>query len=477
MKTDCLRSTAGLSLVAGVLLLSGCATVGPDYVRPETAVPATWHIQIQNGLSSEKSDPKTMAEWWARFDDAELSSLMERAIAGNLDLKKASARIHEARARRGIARAGLSPTLNGSGSTNWSRADSSAEATRTNTLYSVDFDAGWELDIFGGTRRTVESSEAELQATWEDLHDLLVSLQAEVALNYIDVRTYQARLLTAEKNLEQQNESYKLAEWRYQAGLSDGLAVQQALYNLENTRSQIPALRAGLEETLNRIAVLLGEQPGEIHKELETRKPIPAVPLEIAIGIPADIVRQRPDIRRAERELAAQTAKVGVAMADLYPKFNLSGLLGISAETLFGSGSRTSSAGSRISLPLFNAGSVRQGVKIREAVKEQYLIQYKTTVLNALEEVENALTAFSEEQRTRANLQACAQAAQKAVDLALNKYQSGLIGFNDVLDAQRSLLSFQEKLVQSDGAAASCTIRLYKTLGGGWTSLSSDAGK
>jgi multidrug efflux system outer membrane protein len=325
----------------------------------------------------------------------------------------------------------------------------------------------------------VEAAEADLGAKQEDLHDVLVSLLAEVAVNYLDVRTFQVRLAVAEANLEAQSETYQLAQWRYEAGLSDELTVQQARYNLENTRSQIPTLRTGLEEAMNRIAVLLGEQPGKLHAELEKREPIPVTPLNVAVGVPADLLRRRPDVRQAERQLAAQTARIGVATADLYPKFTLSGSIGLEALSLnnLSSGIWTLSGGPRISWAIFKAGAIRQNIEVQSALQEQYLIAYETAVLSALEEVENALVAYAEEQQRRQSLSEATQAAQKAVELAQHKYQAGLTDFSNVLDAQRSLLSFQDQLAQSDGTVTSNLVRLYKALGGGWTSMAPDEKK
>jgi NodT family efflux transporter outer membrane factor (OMF) lipoprotein len=465
--------------VLAILTFAGCATVGPDYVPPDTPVSATWHTQLKGGLITEEMDPKTLAAWWTTLNDPELSSLIDRAVAGNLDLKKALARVREARARRGIAKADLFPTLDATGSATWSRTSKDTGSGKTSDLYAASFDAGWELDIFGGVRRSVEAAEADLGAKQEDLHDVLVSLLAEVAVNYLDVRTFQVRLAVAEANLQAQSETYQLAQWRYEAGLSDELTVQQARYNLENTRSQIPTLRTGLEEAMNRIAVLLGEQPGKLHAELEKREPIPVTPLNVAVGVPADLLRRRPDVRQAERQLAAQTARIGVATADLYPKFTLSGSIGLEALSLnnLSSGIWTLSGGPRISWAIFKAGAIRQNIEVQSALQEQYLIAYETAVLSALEEVENALVAYAEEQQRRQSLSEATQAAQKAVELAQHKYQAGLTDFSNVLDAQRSLLSFQDQLAQSDGTVTSNLVRLYKALGGGWTSMAPDEKK
>jgi len=469
-----------LLVMLAIFTLAGCATVGPDYVPPETPVSPTWHSQLKGGLVTEEMGPETLATWWKTLNDPELSSLIDRAVLGNLDLKKALARVREARARRGIAKADLFPTLDTTGSATWSRTSKDTGSGKTSDLYAASFDAGWELDIFGGVRRSVEAAEADLWASHEDLRDVLVSLLAEVAVNYLDVRTFQVRLAVAEANLDAQSETYQLTQWRYEAGLSDELTVQQARYNLENTRSQIPTLRTGLEEAMNRIAVLLGEQPGKLHAELEKREPIPVTPLNVAVGVPADLLRRRPDVRQAERQLAAQTARIGVATADLYPKFTLSGSIGLEAlslSNLSSSGSWALSGGPRITWAIFKAGAIRQNMEVQSALQEQYLIAYEAAMLSALEEVENALVAYAEEQQRRQSLSEATQAAQKAVELAQHKYQAGLTDFSNVLDAERSLLSFQDQLAQSDGTVTSNLVRLYKALGGGWTSMAPDEKK
>jgi len=427
------RLRAWLLMALAVLILAGCAMVGPDYVPPDTVVSKDWHARLNDGLIAGEIDQQALTTWWTTLNDEDLSSLIARAVNGNLDIKDAHARIHEARARRGAARAGLFPTLEATGSAGWSRSSEDTGTGKTRDFYAAGFDAGWELDLFGGTRRSVEAVEATIQAGQEKLHDVLVSLTAEVALNYIEVRTYQKRLAVTQENLEIQQETYSLIQWRCQAGMDDELAVQQARSSLEAARSQIPTLRTSLEGAMNRIAVLLGEQPGALHEELETCQPMPVVPLEVTVGVPADTLRRRPDIRNAERELAAQTARVGAATADLYPKFTLSGSIGIEALSLgnlITAGSRTFSIGPRILWPIFNAGSIRANIKVQSSIQEQAIIQYESTVLSALEEVENALTAYGEEQIRRRSLNEAANAAKQALELARYKYQTGLIDLN-----------------------------------------------
>lgn len=460
-------------VLLAVWFVTGCATVGPDYVAPRTSLPSAWQNESKAGLASREADPEALATWWTALNDPTLSGLIQRAVEGNLDLKKAWARLREARARRGLAKSQLFPTLQGTGSSSGTWKSEDSGTGKTSDFYTLSIDATWELDIFGGARRSVEAAEADLQASREELRGVLVSLLGEVALNYVEVRTIQTRLRIAHSNLKTQEETYQLVRWRYEAGLTDKLALEQARYNLESTRSQIPTLRTGLEEAKNRLAVLLGEPSGRVQKELEEPKSIPVPPLKVAVGVPADVLRQRPDIRRAERQLAAQTARIGVATAELYPKLTLSGSIGLETLSLGhpASGVASLSGGPKITWAIFKAGAIRQNIEVQSALQEQYLIAYQTTVLSALEEVENALVAYAEEQSRLQSLKEAARAAEEAVELAGQKYQSGLTDFGDVLEAQRSLLSLQDQQVRSEGEIVSNLVRLYKALGGGWATL------
>ncbi|MBI4767519.1 MAG: efflux transporter outer membrane subunit [Deltaproteobacteria bacterium] len=453
--------------------MSGCATVGPDYLQPRTRTGSEWRNDLKHDPSAREADPQTLAVWWTTFNDPELNSLIERAVKGNLELKKARSRVREARARRMAAKGGLFPTLDASGTASQSRSSEETGSGKTVDLFTLGFDALWEVDLFGGGRRTVEAAEAALQANQEGQGDVLVSLLSEMVLNYTEVRTFQARLATAAKNLESQKETYQLTLWRNEAGLIDELAVQQARYTLENIRSQTPALRTGLEQAMNRIAVLLGEQPGEVHRELEGRKPLPVPPLELAVGVPADVLRRRPDIRRAERELAAQTARIGAAKAELYPKLKLSGSIGLEAfglGNLFSLGSRTMTGGLGISWPIFHAGVLRQNVEIQSALQEQAFLSYEAAVLTALEETENALKSYAEEHSRYKSLKETIMAAEKVVNLTREKFQAGLTDFGQVLEAQLILWSFQDQRIISQGSLSSGLVRIYKALGGGWES-------
>lgn len=467
------RPHPAAGILSLLLFLAGCAAVGPDYTPPAENAPTGWNTRLQDGLRPASENPKRLAQWWQTLEDSVLSDLVIRAVGGNLDLKQARARVREARARRGIDQAALFPTIDATGDVYRRRASETSGGNGNETdFYVAGFDAGWEIDVFGGVRRSIEAAEADLGASEADLSDVLVSLTAEVGLNYLEVRTYQTRLDVAEANIAAQQATYDLIRRQYQAGLNDELAVQQARYNLENSRSQVPALRTGLAAAQNRLAVLTGEAPGSLHTMLEKRLPIPVPPATVAVGVPAETLRRRPDVRRAERELAAQSARIGEAVADLYPKFRLIGSIGLeSVETgdFFLSSSRYWSIGPGVSWKVFDAGAIRNNIAVQTAAAERVRYAYEAAVLGALEEVENALTAYAEEQLRRERLLDAVDAARKAADLAQNQYAAGLVDFSGVLDAQRSLLSFQDELAQSDGSVTSNLISLYKALGGGWT--------
>jgi outer membrane protein, multidrug efflux system len=469
-----LKGWAILLLCLTIPFAGGCAAVGPDYVPPENQLPVRWHNPLQGGLAEGAADADALSHWWRTLNDPVLSRLMEEAVTGNLDLKEARARVREARAKRGIEDAGLFPYVDASGKMTRSQGSEETGAGTRRTLYAAGFDAGWEVDIFGGIRRSVEAADADLQASQASLRDVLVTLTAEVGRNYVEMRAYQTRLAVARANLKSQEETYQLTQWRFQAGLSDALSVEQARYNLENTRSQVPTLRSGLEASLNRITVLLGKDPGQLHEELAQARPIPVTPTEVAVGIPADCIRRRPDIRKAERDLAAQTARIGVATAERYPRFSLLGSIGLEALSLGGFASSdglTYSIGPTFSWPLFKAGAIRQNIQVQTALQEQAFARYESAVLTALEEVENSLRAYAEEQKRRVALQQASASAQQAAKLAQNKYEAGIIDFNEVLDAQRSQLSFEDQLAQSEGTVTTNLIALYKALGGGWAEM------
>lgn len=461
-------------MLAALLISAGCFAVGPDYKAPDIAAPARWQQPLRAGLNGAEPDAQALATWWTTLNDADLSDLIERAAAGNLDLKIAQARVREARGRRGIARAGLFPFLDLGGSATVSRGSEDIGSGERRELYRTGFDASWEVDVFGGVRRSIEAAQGDLEANVADYRDVMVSLLAEVALNYVEARTLQMQLQVGEENLKSQAETLQLTEWRLAAGLVSVLDAEQARSNLESTRAALPRLRSSIAAAKNRLAVLLGVFPGALEAQLAARRPVPEPPLEIAVGVPAEVLRRRPDVQRAERQLAAQTARIGVATADLYPRFVLPGSIGLEALStnhLFLSGSRVWSIAGSVSWPVFQGGAIRQNIEVQSALQEQALERYEVALLVALEEVENSLVAYAAEQDRSGALTQATQAAEGAAVLAREQYASGLIDFQTVLDAERSVLSLQEQLAQSRGQVAANVISLYKALGGGWTSM------
>ena len=463
-----------------MLILAGCMSVGPDYTPPQVQVPVLWTAAPGAGLSTDADGQQTLAGWWKALNDPILTDLIERAEKGNRDLIQAEGRVREARARRGISDADRFPTLQSSGSATRRRGSEETGSGKTSEFYSAGVDASWELDIFGGKRRALEASGASLEASEYDLRDVLVSLTAEVALNYIDTRAFQTRLSVAQSNLQTQSETFDIARWRNEAGLATQRDVEQAKLNLEQTRAQIPALRTGSAQAVNHIAVLLGQNPGTLNDLLGAPRAIPAAPPGVVLGVPADTLRRRPDVQRAERQLAAQTAQIGVAMAVLYPNFSLIGSIGLealAAGRLLTASALATSIGGNIGWTIFDAGRIRHNIAAQTALQEQALGRYEAAVLTALQDVENALVAYASEQQRRDALTAAAAAARNAADLARHQYSAGLVDFQVVLDAQRSLLSLEEQLAASQGNVISNLVRLYKALGGGWTPLTIVAGE
>ena len=471
-------ASAARILAGSLLLCGGCMTVGPDYKPPPMPAPLSWNAGLNAGLTSRPMDPERLSRWWTVLDDPVLSDLMERARTGNKDLRQAEARLREARAQRGIARADRFPTVSANASAGRTRSSKQAGVGSTTDLFSSGFDASWELDLFGGKQRTLEAAEATWQASQQDLNDVLVSLFAELALTYVDFRSYQARLSITEASLAAQNETCEISRWRCEAGLTTQLDVDQALLGLEQTQAELPLLRTGLEQNRNTLAVLIGQPPGSLKDLLAGVRAIPVTPAEIAVGLPADLLRRRPDVRRAERRLAAQTAQIGVAEAARYPDFSLTGSIGLESldiANLYKAGARTAQAAAKGVWTLFDAGRIRQNIAVQTALQEQALGAYDETVLTALKEVENALVAYANEQTRRRSLANAVEAGQRAFDMARSQYASGLVDFLTVLDTQRSLLSVQESLASSNADVTSNLIRLYKSLGGGWATAVPDA--
>jgi outer membrane protein, multidrug efflux system len=469
--------TGGLSL-----FVAGCS-VGPDYKEPALAVPSGWNEAQQKGVDTRPAD---LARWWTVFEDPLLNTLVERAVRSNLDLRVAEARIREARGLRGVIAAGAWPMLDTSGSYTRSRSSENAFSTPSQggagggfpgfklerNLFNAGFDANWEVDVFGGVRRSVEAADATIQATEYNRRDILVSLLGDVARNYIDVRGAQRRLAVARANLKTQQDSLDLTRVRFEAGLASDLDVARADAQINTTAAQIPTLESQLKQAAYSLDLLLGLAPGALWEELEKELAIPTLPAEVLVGLPSDLLRRRPDVRSAERQLAAATAQVGSAIADLFPRFFLTGAAGlqsISASDWFTGGSRYWSIGPTVSWPIFDAGRIRANIEIRNAQQEQALHQYEKAVLAALGDVEKSLVNYSQEQIRYRSLTDAVAANRRALEMANELYVRGLNDYLNVLDTQRALYLTESELAESEATMAANLVALYKALGGGWT--------
>lgn len=508
---------AGLPVVLAIVA-SGCMT-GPDYVRPDIATPPDWVSEKAAGVNSAQTD---ITAWWTQFNDPLLDSLIARAAESNFDLRVAASRVREARAARGIAEASLLPTVGLSASAtkrqsrepqissgppvsggigfgpgglsrtinvragdyNISHTASAAGGTtgltisptggaydRTSNLFSLGFDAAWELDVFGGNRRAVEAADADLDAVIESEREVLVSLVAEVALNYIDLRAAQNRLAITQGNIKAQGETVTLTGARYEAGLSSELDAVRARALLASFEGQVPLLEQQVASAIYRLGVLLGGEPGSLLSELQPVAPLPTAPTTIPVGLPSELLKRRPDIRVAERVLAAENARIGVAMADLYPKFSLTG--GFSGQSnVLGSALNNAnqlwSFGPSVSWPIFQGGRIRANIDVQNERQEQALLRYEQTIMQAFADVETSLVGFNKEQVYRRALQDAVAANQRAVALANERYARGLEGFLNALQAQRDLFDTEDQLVQSESIILANLVSLYKSLGGGW---------
>jgi outer membrane protein, multidrug efflux system len=462
------------------VLAGGCA-VGPNYHPPQTSTPAHWSEPLRNG---ETNGPALLGTWWTNFHDPELNSLVDRAVRSNLDLKIAQARVRAARAEKQIASADLWPSANASGSYQRQQQSHNQPVLGSfpippsvpfeNNVYQAGFDASWEIDVFGGKRRAVQAASAQMTATEYQSKDILLTLLGDVARNYVDVRGYQRRLVITKENIKAQEESLAITRDRFTHGLTSDLDVEQAATQLSTTRAEVPALEAALETSIHRLGVLLGLQPGALIAELSGEEPIPAAPPSVPVGLPSDLLLRRPDVRQAERQLAAATANIGVAKADLFPKFSLTGASGwesVSASDWFAGGSRFWSVGPTMTWRIFDAGRIRANIRVQNARQEQALAAYEQTTLTAFEDVENSLVAYAKEQTRRESLADSVVTSQKSLDLARRLYTSGLTDFVNVLEAERALYQAQDALVQSDRNISADVVALYKSLGGGWDAI------
>jgi len=453
-----------------VLSVFGCASVGRDYVRPDANLPAGWHTALNNPVKAEADNPQMVGNWWTVFGDDTLNKLVGMTVDGNLDIKKAYAVLAASRAQLGVTKADGKPNLSASAAATGTYSGRTESSSDT---YSAGFDASWEIDLFGGVRRSVEAAAADADASRESLHDVLVSLTAETAKNYISLRVAQNNMNYTEQDITTKTELYNIADWKYQAGTGTEADVKTALYSLEYAKTGLNDLRIEIGEYLNRLAVLTGQTPGSLDEMLKNIRPVPLVPVTAAVGVPADMLRRRPDVRKAERELAAQTARVGVAEADKYPKLTLTGSIGFSAAdtgSLFEKSSSSASIGPSLSWKLFDFGAIKNNIKVQDETRKQYLAAYESAVLTAMEESENAMKSYSEDYAKTLQLAKAADAAKDAYDLTKNSYQAGLSDYSDVMTAQQSYISYVKQLSAGKGTAGTDLVALYKALGGGWES-------
>ncbi len=465
-------SVLGAAVVIAALTVSGCM-VGPNYHPPQTTVPTEWAgvaITPPYQLVVATEQPADLTQWWQKFKDPTLTALVEEAIKTNLDLQIAEAQLRQARALRGVVAGGLWPSVTASGS--YQLLHKGVEQD----LYQAGFDAVWELDFFGGQRRSVEAATANIQAALEGIRDVQVSLIAEVALNYIQLRGYQQEIVIAQNNLKSQQHTADITHRLLTVGFASALDAANADSNVATTESQIPVFESAAQQSIYSLSVLLARPPADLLKQLSPTGILPTVPAQIPAGLPSDLLRHRSDIRVAEAQLHAATANIGVAVSDFFPKFSLTGTLNWNSNLLrkwWTEANLSSTVGPSVTWPIFQGGAIAANVHLQEALRDQSFITYQKTVLAAFQDVENALIAFGKEQQRRKALNEAVIANRKAVDLSLQLYTEGQTDFLNVVTAQRLLYASEDALVQSDRSIATDLIALYKALGGGWESLSS----
>lgn len=479
-RTSPLRLAAAAAASAAVF--SGCM-VGPDYSRPDALVNAEW-VQSQDGISAEP----VHTQWWEEFSDPTLTRLIERARARNLSLRAAGLVVLEARAARGIAVAQFFPQLQeffgGVDANQVSRNSANSGGDRSFSTAELGLQAAWELDFWGRFRRGIEAADAELLASVADYDAVLVSLIGDVATNYVLVRSLEERLEFARANVALQTETLSLTETRFRLGKVSELDVSTARATLANTQAGIPDLEAALTRTRLALCVLLGRTPSQLEEELAPApglaRTVPESPAKIAAGVPAELLRRRPDVRAAERIAAAQSARIGQATADLYPRISIVGATGFASSTFDGSGgspnlgnifdadSFTGFIGLRVNWPVFDYGTIRGNIRVQDARYERAVAEYQETVLRAAAEVESGLSDFLRAREATGYLREAVDASNRSVELSLIQYRTGAVDFIRVNDAQSSLVQQQDALVVARAAIAVGAIRTYRALGGGW---------
>lgn len=457
-------------------LLSGCYKLGPDFAPPEVKVADGW--LDHDNATLKRGD---FREWWKVFKDPALDRVIDAAYRQNLGLKAAAVRILEARAQFGIAKGQLFPQKQQLGVDLFHNQLSGNTPNLTTfdriyTSFETGFDALWEIDLWGKYRRGIESAEANLEASQLDYDDVLVSLTAEAASGYTQIRAFEQRLALAKDNADIQQRSLRIAEAQYRNGISTELDVQQAKALLHGTRALVSSLEIGLRQSKNALSILLGMPPDDLADLLGPKGAIPSAPAEVAVGIPAEVIRRRPDVRREESKAAAQSAMIGVAKADLFPRFSLQGTIGllsgstqgIDAFDVLGAHAMLAKVGPTVTWPILHYGRLKNNVRVQDARFQELLIFYQNAVLKALREVEDAMVGFLKTREQVADLHEGVEASRRAVDIALAQYRDGIEDYNRVLNSQQFLVQQQDRLTSSQGEMARYLIALYKALGGGW---------
>lgn len=469
-------------IALATLAVAGCR-VGPDHAAPRPAMPAAF---LRQGAPFAPDGETESAAWWRAFHDTQLDSLIAEVATANHDMRLAAARVRESRAAAGVVDAALVPRVDAGGSFSRSRISQNSRQGRQaglagespeGDLFHTALDMSWEIDVFGGARRASEAARADLGAGIEQQRDVLVSVLAEAGLAYLDLRSAQKQLVVAREHLRAQEETLALTADRARAGLASELDVSRARALVHATRARIPAREEQEQRAIHRLGVLTGRPPEGLDERLAKAQPIPAPPPRVPLGLPSALLRQRPDIRRAERELAAATARLGAAQAEWFPRFFLTGAAGlesVEATDLVDGGSRYWSLGPAMRWPIFNAGKIRQNIRVHNARQEQALIRYEQTVVRALEEVENALTSFGKEQERHDALGESERSSAQSARWAQDRYRGGLAGFLEVLEAERSHLDARASLIESERLLGQNYVRLYKALGGGWSDATVD---
>lgn len=465
------RLLLGLPGAALSLTLSSCGSLHRPGEKELTPPPARW----QNSKSqTTRLDIASLTRWWQRFHDPVLNELVEGALKTSPDLRTALSKIEESRARRGVERAALFPTLNAGVSGQTSRRDTDGSPVTSDENYSADLDMSWELDLFGKQRQLVKAASADLAQASENYYAAQVTLTADLAEAYVNLRQAEAQLAVAEDSVKTRSETTQITTWKEQAGNASALDRLQSETTLEQARAAIPTLKRTIGQTRNQIALLSGKTPGALDTLLAKRRPIPSVPAKLALGIPAETLRQRPDVRAAERGIEAAIARTTSAERERLPSLSLSGSLGLEAlkaGRLFTPETVAANVLGQLSAPIFDAGRIRSNIAIQSAQERQAFIAYESTVLTSLSEVENALIAVQRNSERLAVLQRAVVTAREAATLARQQYEAGQVDLLVVLEAQRTLLSVEDQRVSTQGDEILSHIQLYKALGGGWSSL------